>query len=112
MFGQKILAGAVRIHDGLDQILRHLIVISQQLFRVLGQAIASISKGRIVVMRANTWIETDTFDDLACVHVSCQSIAVQLVKECNPHGQIGIGEQFGRFGLSRIGIKNWHIGFV
>lgn len=36
--GNKILAGAVGFHDGPNQVLRHVRIVGQQLFGVLGQA--------------------------------------------------------------------------
>ena len=36
LVGHEVLAGAVGIHDGLDQVLGHVLVIRQQLLGVLG----------------------------------------------------------------------------
>ena len=41
LVGHEVLAGAVCIHDGLDQVLGHFPVILQQLPGVLGQAVAT-----------------------------------------------------------------------
>src|SRR3546814_4572194 len=49
-FGRhEILARSVRRNDRLDQILRHILVIGEHLLGVLGQAIAAIAEGGIVV---------------------------------------------------------------
>ena len=37
LVGHEVLAGAVGIHDGLDQVLGHVLVVRQQLLGVLGQ---------------------------------------------------------------------------
>ena len=41
--GDKVLAGAVGVHDGLNQVLRHVLVVGQQLLGVLGQAVAAVA---------------------------------------------------------------------
>lgn len=38
--GNEVLSGAVCGNDRLDQILRHISIVRQELFRILGQAIA------------------------------------------------------------------------
>ena len=40
LVGHEVLARAVGVHDGLDQVLRHVLVVGQQLLGVLGQAVA------------------------------------------------------------------------
>ena len=45
----EILSGPVALYDGLDQVFRHILVICQELFGILGQAISAITEGRIVV---------------------------------------------------------------
>ena len=44
LVGDEVLAGAVGIHDGLDQVLRHVPVVGQQLLGVLGQAVAAVAE--------------------------------------------------------------------
>lgn len=40
----EVLAGAVGLHDGLDQVLRHVPVVGEQLLGVLGQAVAAVAE--------------------------------------------------------------------
>ena len=40
LVSDEVLAGAVGLHDGLDQVLGHVLVVRQQLLVVLGQAVA------------------------------------------------------------------------
>ena len=89
--------------------MRHLRIIRQKLFGIFGQAVAAIAKGRVVVMPANARIHSDTFDNLAAVEIARQGIAVQFVKKRHAHRQIGVGEQFDRLGLIRLGEKQRHI---
>ena len=62
--GNKILAGAVGFHDGSDQVFRHIRIVGQQLFGVLGKAIAAVAETGVVVLVADTRIETHAFNDL------------------------------------------------
>ena len=43
LVGHEVLAGTVGLDDGLDQVLRNVLVVGQQLLGVLGQAIAAVS---------------------------------------------------------------------
>ena len=43
LVGDEVLAGAVGLHDGLDQVIRHVPVVGQQLLGVLGQAVAAVA---------------------------------------------------------------------
>lgn len=54
LVGDEVLAGAVGLHDGLDEVLRHIPVVRQQLLGVLGQAIAAVAEARVVVVAPDT----------------------------------------------------------
>ena len=43
LVGDEVLAGAVGLNDGLDQVLRHVPVVGQQLLGVLGQAVVVVA---------------------------------------------------------------------
>jgi hypothetical protein len=49
LLGYEILARPVHLDDRLKEVLRHLRVIRQKLLGILGQAIANIAEGRVVV---------------------------------------------------------------
>lgn len=51
--GDEVFTGGVRIHDRLDEVLRHVLVVGEQLLRVLRQAVAAVTEARVVVMRAD-----------------------------------------------------------
>ena len=95
--GDEILAGTVGVHDGLNQVLRHVLVVGQQLLGVLGQAVAAVAEGRIVVVGADAGIQTYAVNDLPGVQPFDFRVSVQLVEEADPQGQIGVGEQLDRF---------------
>ena len=61
--GDEVLAGAVALDDGMNQILRHILIIGEELLGVLGQAVAAIAEGRVVVIVADAGIQADAFDD-------------------------------------------------
>lgn len=44
LVGHEVLAGTVGVHDGLDQVLGHVLVVRQQLLGVLGQAVAAVAE--------------------------------------------------------------------
>src|SRR3546814_7429824 len=68
--GDEILARRVRGDDRLDQILRLLLVIGEHLLGVLGQAIAAVSEGRIVVEGADARSEEHTSELQSLMRIS------------------------------------------
>ena len=53
LVGNEVLAGAVALYNGTHHVLGHILIVGQELLGVLGQAIASITEGRIVIMAAD-----------------------------------------------------------
>ena len=53
LVGHEVLAGAVGLDDGLDQVLGHVLVVGQQLLGVLGQAVAAVAEAGVVVVGPN-----------------------------------------------------------
>ena len=66
----------LRVHNHLNQVLGHLAIVSSQLLSVLRKAIASITKTRIVVVGANSGIQTNALDDLLRIQPSCLRVSV------------------------------------
>ena len=62
--GNKVLPRAVGFHNGLDQVLRHVLVVRQQLLRILRQAVAAVAEGRVIVEVPDPRIQGDTADDV------------------------------------------------
>ena len=62
--GDVVLSGAVGVDDGLDQVLRHVLVVGQQLLGVLGQAVAAVAEAGVVVMAADARLQAHALDDL------------------------------------------------
>ena len=61
--GYIVLAGAIAFYYGFNEILGYILIVGQQLLGVLGQTIASITKGGIVVMIADTGVKAYSLDD-------------------------------------------------
>ncbi len=106
----EILARRVRRHDRLDQILRHILVIGEHLLRILGQAIAAIAEGGIVIETADPGVETHALDHLARVDPVRRGIGVEFVEEGDAHREIGVGEQLDRLGLCIARLQDRGIG--
>ena len=88
----EVLAGGIRVHYRADEVLRHVLVVRQQLLRIFGQAISTIAKARVVVMVANAGIKADALDDLSRVQPLGCGIGIQFVEERHAQGEVGVGE--------------------
>ena len=95
--GDEVLAGAVALDDGLYQVLRHVLIVSQELLGVLGQAVAAVAEGGVVVIVANAGIQADALDDLGGVEAFDLGIGIQLVEIRDAEREIGIHEELGGF---------------
>ena len=91
--GHETFAGFIRFDNSPDEVLRNIIIVGEQLLRILGQAVASVPEGGIVVVVANTRIEAHAFDNLPRVQPLRLRIGVQLVEERHPQRQISVSEQ-------------------
>ncbi len=76
----KVFTGTVCIDDSRDDIVRDRFVVRQQLLGIFRQAVAAITKGRVVVVVADTRIQAYPFDNLLAVQPLAFSIAVELVE--------------------------------
>ena len=72
LVGDEVLAGAIGIHDGLDQVLRHVFVVGKQLLGVLGRAVAAVAEAGVVVVRPDARLqEANAVDDIRPMAVLC-----------------------------------------
>ena len=92
--GDKVLAGAVGLHDGLDEVLGHVGVVGKKLLCVLGQAVAAVAEAGIIIMCPDAGVEADALDDLLGVKALHLGIGVQLVEEGDAERQICVCKQF------------------
>ena len=100
LVGHEVLAGAVGLHDGLDQVLRHVPVVGQQLLGVLGQAVAAVAEAGVVVVAADARLQAHAVDDVAGVEASHLAVGVELVEVGHAQRQVGVGEELHGLGLS------------
>ena len=99
LVGDEVLAGAVGLDDGLDQVLRHVPVVGQQLLGVLGQAVAAVSEARVVVVAADARLKAHAVDDVAGVEAADLAVGVELVEVGDAQRQVGVGEELDGLGL-------------
>jgi len=99
LIGNEVLAGAVGLDDGGHHVLRHGGVVRQELLGVLGQAVAAITEGGVVIVGANTGVQTDAIDDGLGVESLHLGIGVELVEVADAKSQIGICKEFNGFCL-------------
>ena len=99
LVGDKILARAVCLHDGLDQVLRHVPVVGQQPRGVLGQAVAAVAEAGVVVVPADARLQAHAVDDVAGIEAADLAVGVESVEVGNAKGQVGVGEQLHGHGL-------------
>ena len=99
LVGDEVLAGAVGVHDGLDQVLGHVFIICQQLLGVLGQAVAAVAEAGVVVVAADARLQAHAVDDVAGVESSHLAVGVELVEVGHAQRQVRVGEQLDGLGL-------------
>ena len=101
--GDEVLACGVGLDDGVNEVLRHILIVGQQLLGVFGQAVAAVAERGIVVVVADARIEADALDDLFGIQSVRGSIGVQFVEVGHAHGEVGIGKQLDRLGFGGVG---------
>ena len=94
-----ILACTVTLHNRLNQILRHISIVCQQLLGILRQTVTTITEARIVVMRTDARIQTHAVDDSLRIQPLHLNISIQLVEVAHSQSQISIGEELDSLSL-------------
>lgn len=85
-FRNEILTGAVGFHDCFYNVFRDVLVVGEELFGVLGKAVAAVTEGRVVVMAADSGVEAYSKNDLVGVESMDLRIGIKLVKETDAQG--------------------------
>ena len=96
LVGDEVLAGAVGVHDGLDQVLRHVPVVGLQLLGILGQAVAAVAEAGVFVVAADTRLLAHAVDDVAGVEAADLAVGVELVEVDYAEDKVGVGPQLNR----------------
>lgn len=123
LVGHEVLAGAVGLDDGLDQVLGHVLVVGQQLLGVLGQAVAAVAEAGVVVVAADARLQAHAVDDVAGVEAADLAVGIELVEVGHAQRQVGVGEELHGLGLggaqhelrdadSSVGVRALQLGGV
>ena len=100
--GDEVFACTVRLHNRFDEVLRHVLVVRQELFGVFWETVTAVTKGRIVIVRADTRVETNTIDDVLRVETFHLRVRVEFVEIADTQREVRVREEFDsfRFGKS------------
>ena len=97
--GNVVLAGAVRLYDSGHHALGHLSIVGQQLLRILGEAVTTVAKRGVVVVRTDTGVKTYTRDDGLGIESLHLSVCIELIEVRDAQGQVGVGKELHGLGL-------------
>ena len=95
----EVLPGAVTLDDRLDQVLRDVLVVREELLRVLREAVAAVAEGRVVVEVADARVEADAVDDLLGVEALRLGVGVELVEVGHAEREVGVREELDGLGF-------------
>ncbi len=82
----EVLARGVGLDDGVDDVLRHVAVVGEELLGILGQAGATVAEAGVVVVGAYARIKADAFDNLAGIKAMGGGVGIELIKIGGPNG--------------------------
>lgn len=99
LVGDKVFTCAIAFHDGTDEVFGYIVVVGEELFCVLWEAVTAVAKAGVVVVCTDTRVETDAFDDGFCVQPFYFCVGVQFVEVADAKGQIGIGKKLHCLGF-------------
>ena len=97
--GDEVFARGVGVDDGAHEVLRHVLVVGQELFGILRQAVAAVAERGVVVHVADAGVETHAVDDLLGVEAFHLGVGVKLVEVADAQGEVGVGEEFHGLGF-------------
>ena len=106
LVGNEVLTGAVALDNGGHHVLGNIGIVGQQLFGILGQAVAAIAEAGVIIVSTNTGVEADTRDDSLGVETLDLSIGVEFVEVADTQGEVGVGKEFHGLCLSHTHQEN------
>ena len=95
----EVLTGAVTLDDRLDQVLRDILVVREELLRVLREAVAAVAEGWVVIEVADARVEADAVDDLPGVEALRLGVGVELVEVGHAEREVGVREELDGLGF-------------
>ena len=93
----EVFAGAVALNDGGHHVLRHVLVVGEQLFGVLGEAVAAVTEGGVIIMCTDAWVEAYALDNGLGIESFDFGVGVEFVEVADAEGEVGVGEEFYGF---------------
>ena len=97
--GDEVFARGVRVDNGAHEVLRHVLVVGQELLGVLRQAVAAVAERGVVVHVADTGVETHAVNDLLGVESFHFGVGVELIEIADAQSEVGVGKQFHGLGF-------------
>ena len=99
LIGDEVLAGAVGLDDGGHHVLGNLGVVGQKLLGILGEAVAAIAEGGVVIMGADAGVEADAIDDGLGVEALHLGIGVEFIEVGDAEGEVGVSKELDGLGF-------------
>ena len=106
LVGYEVLAGAVALDYGRHHVLGDVGVVGKELLGVLGQAVAAVAEGGVVVVAAYAGVEAYAADYGLGVEPLDLGVGVKLVEVADAEGQIGVGEELDGLGLLHAHVED------
>ena len=103
--GDEVLPRAVALHDRRHHVLRHVLVVRQELLGVLRKAVAPVAERRVVVVRADPRVKAHAPDDGRGVQALDLRVGVKLVEVAHPECEICVGEKLDGLGLLQAHVQ-------
>ena len=101
----EVLPRAVAVHYRLDQVLRDVRVVRQELLRVLRQAVPAVAEGWVVVEVPDAGVEAHALDYRVGVQALHLRVGVELVEVAHPQGEVRVGEELHCLSLGQPHVK-------
>ena len=101
----EVLSCPVAFDYGLDEVLRDIGVVGQELLGVFREAVAAVAEARIVVVTPDAGIETHSIDDITGVQPLDFSIGIEFIEVADPQREVGVCEQLDSLGLSHSHVQ-------
>ena len=99
LVGDEVLAGAVALDDGGHHVLGYVLIVGKELLGILGEAVATIAEGGVVIMGADAGVEAYAGDDGLGVETLDLAIGVELIEIADAQGEVGVGEELDGLGF-------------
>ena len=101
LVGYEILAGAVGVHYRLDEVLRDVVVVREELLRVFRKAVAAVAEGRVVILRSYARVEADAVYNRLGVKTFHLGVGIEFIEVAHTESEVGVREELHRLGLGR-----------